>query len=51
MGTDTLVTKKKHEWNPMAGEQWMENTEVWKAKGKMMDTNTGESQGRQSQSQ
>jgi len=29
----------------------MENTEIWKAKGKATDTNTGESPGYQSQSQ
>ena len=29
----------------------IENTEIWKAKGRAMDTNTGESPGYQSQSQ
>jgi len=24
MGADTSAVKKKHEWNPMAGEEWME---------------------------
>ena len=24
MGADTSIVKKKHEWNPMAGEEWME---------------------------
>jgi len=24
MGADTSVVKKKHEWNPMACEEWME---------------------------
>ena len=33
----------------MAGEEeWKENTEIWKAKGRAMDTNTGESPGYQS---
>jgi len=32
-------------------EEWMENTQVWKAKGKALDTNTGESPGYQNQSQ
>jgi len=51
MGADTSVVKKKYEWNSMAGEEeWMENTEIRKAKGKAMDTNTGESPGYQSQS-
>jgi len=39
---DTSAVKKKHEWIPMAGEEkWMENTKIWKAKRKAMDTNTG----------
>ena len=32
-------------------EERIENTEIWKAKGRAMDTNTGESPGYQSQSQ
>ena len=52
MGAETSAVKKKHEWNPIAGEEeWMENTEIWKAKGKAMDTNTGESPGYHSLSQ
>jgi len=36
----------------MAGEEELiENTDIWKAKGKAMDTNTGENRGYQSQSQ
>jgi len=43
---------KLDEWNSMAGEEeWMENTQIWKAKGKALDTNTGQSPGYQSQSQ
>jgi len=35
----------------MAGEEeWKENTEIWKAKGRALDTNRGESPGYQSQS-
>ena len=50
MGADASVVKKK-QWNPMQVKQseW-KNTEIWKVKGKAMDTNTGESQGYQSQS-
>ena len=39
MGADTLAVKKKQELNSTAGEEWMENTEIWKAKGKAIDTN------------
>ena len=50
MGADTSAVKKKHEWNPMAGEEeGMEKTKIWKAKGKAMDTNMGGSPGYQSQ--
>jgi len=28
MGADTLVIKKKHEWNPVACEEWMEKHRV-----------------------
>jgi len=51
IGADTSVVKKKHEWNSMAikKSEW-KNTEIWKAKGKAMDTKTGESPGYQSQS-
>jgi len=44
MGANTSVLKKKIEWNSMSGEEErMENTEIWKAKKKAMDTNTCES--------
>ena len=50
MGADTSAVKKKHEWNLMADEEeLMENTEIWKAKGGAMDTDTGESTWYQSQ--
>ena len=42
MGADTSVVKKKHAWNPMAGEEWMEKH--WDREGeggKAMDTKTG----------
>ena len=49
---DISVVKKKHKWNPMAGERWMEKTKIWKANGeKAVDTNTGGSPGYPSQSQ
>jgi len=35
MGADTLAVKKKHEWNPMAGEEeWMEKHRDMKGQGK-----------------
>ena len=46
MGSATSAVKKKHEWNPMAGEEeCMENPEIWKAKGKVIDTNMGKNPG------
>ena len=51
MGADTSVVKKKHEWNPIAGEEeWMENTEIWKAKGRRWTTTRANAQDYQSQS-
>jgi len=47
MGGDTSVVKKKHDWQIRANGKH----QVWKAKGRAMDTNTGESPGHQSQSQ
>ena len=52
MGADTIhrTVKKKHKWNPMASkDEWWKNTEILKAKGKAMDTYTGNSSGYQSQ--
>ena len=46
MGADTSAVKKKHERK----SEW-KNTEIMKAKGMAMDTNTGGSPGHQSQSQ
>ena len=35
MGADTSVVKKKHEWNPMAGEEeWMEKHQDMEGEGK-----------------
>jgi len=35
MGADTSAAKKKHEWNPMAGEEeWMEKHRDMEGKGK-----------------
>jgi len=35
MGADTSVVKKKHEWNPMAGEEeWMEKYRDMEGEGK-----------------
>src|SRR6218665_3293619 len=50
MGGDTSAVKKKHDRNPMA-ERANGEHQVWKAKGRAMATNTGESPGHQSQSQ
>ena len=52
MGADTSVLKKKHEWNPMAGEEeWMEkHLDTYDIGEKAMDTNMGGSPGYQSQS-
>jgi len=50
MGGDTSAVKKKHDWNPMADKsEWKH--QVWKVKGRTINTNTGESLGHQSQSQ
>jgi len=51
MGADTSVKKKKMneiQWQVKKTE-W-KNTEIWKANGKVMDTNAGESPGYQSHS-
>ena len=50
MGGDTSAVKKKLDLNPMA-ERANGKHQVWKAKVRSMDTNTGESPGHQSQSQ
>jgi len=42
MGADMSVVKKKHWWNLMADEEWMEKHQDMKGKGeKAMDTNMG----------
>jgi len=53
-GADTLVIKKKkHKWNPMAGEEeWIEKHQDMEGEGiKVMDINMGGSPGYQSQFQ
>ena len=50
MGGDTLAVKKKHDWNTVADKSEWKN-QVWKAKERAMDTNTGESPRHKSQSQ
>ena len=52
MGADTSAVKEKntHEIQWQMKKSGWNNTEIWKAKGKAMDTNTGESPGYQSQS-
>jgi len=41
MGADTSVVKKKHEWNPMGGEEeWMEKHQDMEGKGKKWWTPT-----------
>ena len=45
MGADTSVIKKKHELNPMAGEEWMEKHRYREGiEEKAIDTNTGVAQ-------
>jgi len=35
MGADTdTAVKKKHKWNPMAGEEWMEKYQDMEGEGK-----------------
>ena len=35
MGADTSIVKKKHKWNPMAGEEeWMEKHQDMEGEGK-----------------
>jgi len=52
MGADTLVVKKKHEWNPMAGdeEQMVKHRDMEREGEKVMDTYKGGSPGHQTAS-
>jgi len=34
MGADTSAEKEKHEWNPMANEEWMEKHRDMEGEGK-----------------
>jgi len=33
MGVDTSAVKETHEWNPMAGEEWMEKQRDMEVEG------------------